>query len=88
MSHKSVSAHLALLGEPQLSSLRCLWQALMLAETVNNVFGTTVNPFNARLTCGGSSGGEGALLALRGSPLGVGSDLGGSKFFPLRKERC
>lgn len=29
------------------------------------------------LTCGGSSGGEGALIALKGSPLGVGTDIGG-----------
>ena len=28
------------------------------------------------LSCGGSSGGEGALLALRASPLGVGTDIG------------
>ena len=28
------------------------------------------------LSCGGSSGGEGALLALRGSPIGVGTDIG------------
>jgi Asp-tRNA(Asn)/Glu-tRNA(Gln) amidotransferase A subunit family amidase len=32
---------------------------------------------NSSLTCGGSSGGEGALIALRGSPLGVGTDIGG-----------
>jgi amidase len=30
------------------------------------------------ITCGGSSGGEGALMALRGSLLGVGSDVAGS----------
>ncbi|KAJ7708742.1 general amidase [Mycena rosella] len=53
-------------------------QALMFGESRNNVFGTTSNPFNRNLTCGGSSGGEGALIALKGSPLGVGSDLGGS----------
>lgn len=29
------------------------------------------------MTCGGSSGGEGALVAMRGSPLGVGTDIGG-----------
>lgn len=29
------------------------------------------------MTPGGSSGGEGALLAMRGSPLGVGTDIGG-----------
>lgn len=47
------------------------------AETFNNIFGRTLNPHNRSLTCGGSSGGEGALIALRGSPLGVGSDIGG-----------
>lgn len=40
--------------------------------------GRASNPYNRVLTCGGSSGGEGALLGFRGSPLGVGSDLGGS----------
>jgi hypothetical protein len=44
----------------------------------NNAFGRTTNPYNRSLTCGGSSGGEGALIALGGSPLGVGSDIGGS----------
>lgn len=29
------------------------------------------------MTPGGSSGGEGALIAMRGSPLGVGTDIGG-----------
>ena len=37
-----------------------------------------VNPYNTKLTCGGSSGGEGALMAMRGSCLGIGSDIGGS----------
>jgi hypothetical protein len=46
-------------------------------ETYNLVFGRTVNPVNRTLTCGGSSGGEGALLGMRGSILGVGSDIGG-----------
>ena len=36
----------------------------------------TVNPFNRLLTPGGSSGGEGALIGIRGSCLGVGSDIG------------
>ena len=45
-------------------------------ETSSNLYGTTVNPFNRYLTAGGSSGGEGALIALRGSCLGVGSDIG------------
>jgi len=47
-------------------------------ETFNYVFGRTLNPYNRAHTCGGSSGGEGALIALKGSPLGVGSDIGGS----------
>lgn len=47
-------------------------------ETANNLYGTTVNPFNSLLTAGGSSGGEGALQGLRGSCLGIGSDIGGS----------
>lgn len=56
--------------------------AMMIAESVNNVFGRTVNPLNRRTTSGGSSGGESALLAMRGSPLGVGSDIGGSLRIP------
>jgi amidase len=53
-------------------------QALMLGSTVNNVFGETVHPANRTLTPGGSSGGEAALILAGGSPLGVGTDLGGS----------
>lgn len=53
-------------------------QTLMHLETSNNLYGVTVNPFNSQLTCGGSSGGEGALLGLRGSCLGLGTDIGGS----------
>ncbi len=55
-------------------------QTLMWGETHNNIFGRTVNPFNRNVTCGGSSGGEGALIGLRGSLLGVGSDIGGSEW--------
>ena len=47
-------------------------------ETNNNVFGRTLNPFNRNLTPGGSSGGESALIAMHGSPLGLGTDIGGS----------
>lgn len=46
-------------------------------ETFNNVFGRTVNPFNRNLTSGGSSGGEGALVGMKGSPIGVGTDIAG-----------
>jgi amidase len=50
--------------------------AMMIAETVNNLFGRTLNPVNRSLTSGGSSGGESALITFKGSPLGVGSDIG------------
>jgi amidase len=42
-------------------------QAIMHLETNSNVYGRTVNPYNRGLTCGGSSGGEAALLGMRGS---------------------
>lgn len=53
-------------------------QSIMTGDSDNNVFGRTLNPRNKLLTAGGSTGGEGALLALRGSILGVGTDIGGS----------
>ncbi|KAI9793293.1 MAG: Acetamidase [Piccolia ochrophora] len=55
---------------------------LMTGETVNNIIGYTTNPKNRHLSCGGSSGGEGALIALRGSPGGFGTDIGGSIRIP------
>ncbi|SPO20568.1 probable AMD2 - amidase [Ustilago trichophora] len=56
--------------------------AMMIAETVSNANGRALNPFNTKMTPGGSSGGESALLAMRGSPLGVGTDIGGSIRIP------
>ncbi|CAI7572649.1 unnamed protein product [Penicillium glandicola] len=56
--------------------------AMMISESVNNLFGRTVNPQNRNLTTGGSSGGESALIAFGGSRLGVGSDIGGSLRMP------
>ncbi|KAK0622386.1 amidase signature domain-containing protein [Immersiella caudata] len=57
-------------------------QTLLFGETKNNIIGQTLNPHNQNLSCGGSSGGEGALQALRGSTLGVGTDIGGSVRIP------
>lgn len=54
----------------------------MFAESDNFVYGKTTNPFNRKLTPGGSSGGEGAIVAMRGSVVGVGTDLGGSVRIP------
>ncbi len=48
------------------------------ANTFNEVFGETRNPWNTRLTCGGSSGGSAAALAAGQVWLATGSDLGGS----------
>ncbi|PFH56808.1 hypothetical protein XA68_15958 [Ophiocordyceps unilateralis] len=56
--------------------------AMMMPESNNNLIGRTLNPWNRRTTSGGSSGGEAALIVLRGSPLGVGTDIGGSLRIP------
>ena len=56
--------------------------AMMMAETNNNVWGEARNPLHKGLSCGGSSGGEAALIACYGSPLGVGTDIGGSIRIP------
>ncbi|KAK2741577.1 hypothetical protein FQN57_005560 [Myotisia sp. PD_48] len=56
--------------------------AMMMMETINNVYGETRNPIHKKLTPGGSSGGEGALIAMRASPLGIGTDIGGSVRIP------
>ncbi|ETS79679.1 hypothetical protein PFICI_09532 [Pestalotiopsis fici W106-1] len=57
-------------------------QTMMTADSHNNIFGRVLNPWNTMLTAGGSSGGEGALVGFRGSPLGVGTDVGGSIRIP------
>ena len=55
---------------------------LMSGETVNNIINYTWNPKNRYLCSGGSSGGEGALIGLKGSPVGFGTDIGGSIRIP------
>ena len=55
---------------------------LMSGETENNIVGYVRSPANPQLSSGGSSGGEGALIALRGSPVGFGTDIGGSIRIP------
>ncbi|QKD59933.2 amidase signature domain-containing protein [Fusarium oxysporum Fo47] len=57
-------------------------QTLLFGETKNNIIGQTLNPINQNLSCGGSSGGEAALMALGGSSVGVGTDIGGSLRIP------
>lgn len=53
-------------------------QSLMMLECESFTHGRTVNPYNSDLTCGGSSGGEGAINGIHASPVGLGSDIGGS----------
>jgi amidase len=51
-------------------------------ETDNLVYGRTNNPYDLSRTPGGSSGGEAAIIAAGGSPLGLGNDFGGSIRLP------
>ncbi|KAL2783508.1 amidase signature domain-containing protein [Aspergillus keveii] len=57
-------------------------QTMMTADSENIIFGRALNPWNTTLTAGRSSGGEGALIALRRSPLGIGTDVAGSIRIP------
>ncbi len=52
------------------------------ANTFNEVFGATRNPWDTRMTCGGSSGGAAVTLATGQAWLATGSDLGGSLRIP------
>lgn len=52
--------------------------AMMSFDTYSNIYGKTSNAINRKLSAGGSSGGEGALVGSRGSLLGLGTDIGGS----------
>lgn len=56
--------------------------AMMMMETISNVWGETNGAHHSGTSPGGSSGGEGVLLALKASPLGVGTDIGGSIRIP------
>lgn len=55
---------------------------MMSADSENHIFGRTLNPNKLSLTAGGSTGGEGALIKLRGSIIGVGTDVAGSIRIP------
>lgn len=57
-------------------------QLLLVQESDNAIYGTTKNPWNLGKSPGGSSGGEGAAIATGQSPLGLGSDIGGSIRIP------
>ena len=57
-------------------------QSIMWCETESILWGLTTNPLNKTFTPGGSTGGEGCVLALGGSLLGFGTDIGGSIRIP------
>ncbi len=61
-----------MLGKTNMPEFALWW------ETGNRVFGRTENPWMDGRTPGGSSGGEAAAIAAGLSPMGIGSDLGGS----------
>lgn len=57
-------------------------QLLLYIESDNPVYGRTNNPWHAGRAPGGSSGGQAAIIAAGGVPLGLGADLGGSLRYP------
>ncbi|OAK93588.1 amidase signature enzyme [Phaeosphaeriaceae sp. SRC1lsM3a] len=57
-------------------------QSIMWCETDNPLWGLTTHPQDPDFTPGGSTGGEGTLLSLRGTVVGWGTDIGGSIRIP------
>uniref|UniRef100_A0ABM5G7Q8 Vitamin D3 hydroxylase-associated protein-like isoform X2 n=1 Tax=Pogona vitticeps TaxID=103695 RepID=A0ABM5G7Q8_9SAUR len=57
-------------------------QSMVNYDCSNLIFGQTINPLNHKKSPGGSSGGEGALIAAGGSILGFGTDVAGSIRLP------
>ncbi|XP_043941847.1 fatty-acid amide hydrolase 1 isoform X2 [Protopterus annectens] len=57
-------------------------QTMMHFDCSNPIYGQSLNPLNHTKSPGGSSGGEGALIAGGGSVLGIGTDIGGSIRLP------
>ncbi|KAK0702143.1 amidase signature domain-containing protein [Lasiosphaeris hirsuta] len=53
-----------------------------LGEANNHILGYNLNPRNQGFSSGGSSSGEGAMQALRGSAVRFGTDIGGSVSMP------
>ncbi|GAM82278.1 hypothetical protein ANO11243_002570 [Dothideomycetidae sp. 11243] len=61
---------------------------LLSFESYNDVWGRCKNPHNDKYSPGGSTGGEGAILAYGGSRIGVGSDVAGSVRAPAHFSGC
>lgn len=76
VARRLLDAGAILLGLTNTSEL-AMW-----IETENRLYGRTRNPYDARHTAGGSSGGEGAAVGAGMAPVGLGSDVGGSIRIP------
>lgn len=63
-------------------------QTLMHLCGNNNFIGWSRCPYNLALSAGGSSSGEGAIVAFGGTPIGIGSDIGGSIRGPAAYSGC
>nr|POE62960.1 putative amidase pb8b6.03 [Quercus suber] len=61
---------------------------LLSFESFNDVWGRCLNPHNPMYSPGGSTGGEGAILAFGGSRIGIGSDVAGSVRAPAHFSGC
>jgi fatty acid amide hydrolase 2 len=76
VAQRLADAGAIILGVTNTSEM-CLW-----VESENRLYGRTRNPYDPARTAGGSSGGEGAIIAAGASPVGIGSDIGGSIRIP------
>lgn len=63
-------------------------QALVGLECENNIMGPTLNPWDLRLSAGGSCGGEGVSVGAGCSVLGVGTDVDGGVRVPAAFGGC
>ncbi|PNS20958.1 Fatty-acid amide hydrolase 1 [Sphaceloma murrayae] len=61
---------------------------LLSFESSNDLWGQCKNPHNPAYSPGGSTGGEGAILAYGGSRIGIGSDVAGSVRAPAAWSGC
>lgn len=50
----------------------------MVLECTSNLWGNVYNPYNRRVTSGGSSGGETVMISMYGTPMAIGTDGAGS----------
>ena len=73
-----LNAGAIVIGRSNTPEFACRW------DTTNDLFGVTHNPWDAKHAPGGSSGGAAASVAAGMTPLGHGTDLGGSLRHPAQ----